>query len=246
MTRHRYPTTARPDWGPMTIYRSMLSALALAITSSAAYPAAPGDKVATIDLRKATLDRRNVEASRVRYRGADALMLRAAPNVADDATFAAIRGVTARDFVIEADLSGVPVGDTTTAREFVGIAFRISDDRDRFEAIYLRPTNARADDQVRRNHTTQYISHPGSPWERLRAAHPGKYESYVDLDAERWTRIRLVVDGSRAELYVSDATQPALIVNDLKLPPASGGIGLWVGPGSKGYFKSVTVAVRQP
>lgn len=230
----------------MTVYRSILSALALSIMPCAAYPAVTGGEVATIDLGKAMLDRKNVEASPAHYRGADALLLRVTPDVADDATFAAIRGVSARDFVIDAVLSGVPVDDTTTARGFVGIAFRISENRDRFEAIYLRPTNARADDQVRRNHSTQYISHPGYPWERLRAAHPGKYESYVDLNAERWTRIRLVVNGSRARLYVDDADQPALIVNDLKLPPASGGIGLWVGPGSKGYFKSLKIAVTHP
>lgn len=227
----------------MTVYRSILSALALSIMPCAAYTAAPGGKVTTIDLGKAVLDRKNVEATPVRYRGADALLLRVMPGVADDSTFAAIRGVTARDFVIDAVLSGAPVDAKTTARGFVGIAFRISDDRDRFEAIYLRPTNARADDQVRRNHTTQYISHPGNPWERLRTDYPGKYESYVDLDAERWTKIRLVVSGSRAQLYVADAAQPALIVNDLKLSPASGGIGLWVGPGSKGYFKSLIITV---
>ncbi|RYF04263.1 MAG: hypothetical protein EOO77_29905 [Oxalobacteraceae bacterium] len=68
----------------------------------------------------------------------------------------------------------------------------------------------------------------------------------MDLDAERWTRIRLVVNGSCARLYVDDAAQPALIVNDLKLPRASGSIGLWVGPGSKGYFKSLKIAVTRP
>lgn len=147
---------------------------------------------------------------------------------------------------MEAVLKGVPIDNTSTARGFVGIAFRISDDLTRFEAIYVRPTNARADDQLQRNHTTQYISHPDYPWERLRNEHPGKYESYVDLDADRWTKIRLVVSGSLARLYVNDDAQPALIVNDLKLPPASGGIGLWVGPGSRAYFKSLKIAVKRP
>lgn len=188
-----------------------------------------------------------VQASRVRHLNADARLLTVSPlNPSDDATFAALKGITAQDFVVEAVLKGVPVDDASTARGFVGIAFRISHDHTRFEAIYLRPTNARADDQFRRNHTTQYISHPGYPWERLRAEHPGKYESYVDLDADRWTKIKLVVSGSVARLYVNDASQPALIVNDLKLPPASGGIGLWVGPGSRGYFKSLKITVKRP
>lgn len=188
-----------------------------------------------------------VQASRVRHLDADARLLTVSPlNPSDDATFAALNGITAQDFAVEAVLKGVPIDNTSTARGFVGIAFRISDDLTRFEAIYVRPANARADDQLRRNHTTQYISHPEYPWERLRNEHPGKYESYVDLDADRWTKIRLVVSGSLARLYVNDASQPALIVNDLKLPPASGGIGLWVGPGSRAYFKSLKITVNRP
>ncbi|MBG6120479.1 hypothetical protein FB595_1464 [Sphingobium sp. AEW010] len=227
-------------------YRSILSVLALSIISSAAYPAPQVGKVTTIDLGKATLDRKNVEVSSVRYRGANALLLTTAPDVADDATFAAIRGATASDFVIEAVLSGAPVDDTTTARGFVGIAFRISENRDRFEAIYLRPTNAHADDQLRRNHTVQYISHPAHPWERLRKEAPGQYESYADVKPAEWIKLKIVVRGSAARLYVNGQQEPSLIVNDLKLPPASGGIGLWVGPGSLGHFKSLKISVERP
>ena len=46
------------------------------------------------------------------------------------------------------------------ARGFVGIAFRLQNDRTTYDAFYLRPTNGRADDQERRNHAVQYISHP--------------------------------------------------------------------------------------
>jgi hypothetical protein len=42
-------------------------------------------------------------------------------------------------------------------------AFRIDEAGGSFacKEIYLRPTNGRADDQVRRNHATQYFSYPG-------------------------------------------------------------------------------------
>ncbi len=89
------------------------------------------------------------------------------------------------------------------------------------------------------------IAAPEYPWERLRNEQARKYESYVDLDAEWWAKMRWVVNGSRARLHVGDATAPTLIVNDLKLPPASGAIGLWIGPGSKGYFKSLKVALAR-
>lgn len=221
--------------------------LVLMLTPGWAASRSDAGRMTEVSLTDDALILSGVQASSVRHRNTNARMLMVSPpNAADDATFAALRSITARDFVVEAVLKGVPVDLSSTARGFVGIAFRISDDLKQFEAIYLRPTNARADDQVRRNHTAQYISHPGYPWERLRAEYPGKYESYVDLNSERWTKIRLVVNGSSARLYVDGAAQPALIVNDLKLPRISGSIGLWVGPGSKGYFKSLKVAVTRP
>jgi hypothetical protein len=188
-----------------------------------------------------------VQATRTQYRGANALLLTVdRSNAVDDATFARLDGITARNFEIEAIVAGAPIDYTSDARGFVGVAFRISENSDQFDAIYVRPTNARAEDQLRRNHTTQYISRPGYPWEKLRGEHPGKYESYADMAAGEWTRLNIVVHEASAKLYINDAKEPALIVNDLKRPPASGGIGLWVGPGSLGYFKSVKIAVEQP
>lgn len=60
-----------------------------------------------------------------------------------------------------------PTAKSTAPRGFVGVAFRVnldaSKDAPKYECFYLRPTNGRADDQVRRNHSTQYISYPAFP-----------------------------------------------------------------------------------
>ena len=56
--------------------------------------------------------------------------------------------------------------DGKSARGFIGIAFRLQGDG-RYECIYL-PTNGRADDQVRRNHSTQYSSHRDFDFARAR------------------------------------------------------------------------------
>ena len=50
--------------------------------------------------------------------------------------------------------------------------------------------------------STQYTSEPEWPWERLRKESPGVYESYVDLEAGVFTRYKIVVKWTRAELYV--------------------------------------------
>jgi len=78
------------------------------------------------------------------------------------------------DGTIELDIAGAPAaGAGEGARGFVGIAFRIAPDASKFECFYLRPTNGRADDQLRRNHSTQYFSFPAFPWNRLRTENPG-------------------------------------------------------------------------
>ena len=87
-------------------------------------------------------------------------------------------------------------------RGFVGIAFRVQPNGSQFECFYLRPTNGRAEDQLRRNHATQYISHPDHSWHKLRQENPGVYESYTDLVPGEWTRIKIEVAGTHAKLYV--------------------------------------------
>jgi hypothetical protein len=126
-------------------------------------------------------------------------------------------------------------------RAFIGVVFRSTSDGSHFENIYLRPTNGRADDQLRRNHSVQYASLPDYPWYRLRAESPGKYESYADLVPDGWIHMRIEVRGSRAALFVNDARQPCLIVTDLKMGTAKGKIGLWIGPGTRGYFSDMIV-----
>ena len=63
----------------------------------------------------------------------------------------------------------------------------------------------------------------------------------MDLETGAWTHLRIEVGGTRAKLFVNGATQPALIVNDLKRGAVSGQIGLWIGAGTEAYFRALTV-----
>jgi len=157
---------------------------------------------------------------------------------------AVLTNTSFQDGTIEAEVSGEPgPGTFEAARGFVGIAFRIAPDVSGFECFYLRPTNGRADDQVRRNHSAQYTSFPEFPWYRLRKEFPEKYESYADLVPGEWTKVRIEVKGERARLFVNGAVQPTLIVNDLKRGAgAAGPIGMWIGPGTVAHFANVTVS----
>jgi hypothetical protein len=159
---------------------------------------------------------------------------------------ALVEGPELSNGTIEVELAGAPDANAGEgARGFVGIAFRVQADRLTYDAFYLRPTNGRAEDQERRNHSVQYISHPEWPWNRLRKETPGRYESYVDLVAGEWTKIRIEVDGQRARLYVHGNEQPTLIVNDVKSrADASGRVALWLEPGTVAHFRNLTVTPR--
>ena len=143
---------------------------------------------------------------------------------------------------IEIDVSGQPrAGAPGDARGFVGVGFRLTPDAAKYECVYIRPTNGRADDQLRRNHSTQYISFPDYEWFRLRSESPGKYESYVDLVPGAWTHLKIEVDGVKLRFYVNGASQPTLLVNDLKLGDTRGPVVLWIGVGTEAYFANLRI-----
>jgi hypothetical protein len=181
-----------------------------------------------------------VKAEAATYRGKSAVHV--TPTANDGETLAVVEGPAMGDGTIEVDVAGAPGnGASEGARGFIGVAFRVGERAQKFELIYLRPTNGRAEDQVRRNHSTQYVSVPGWPWQKTRAESPGLYESYVDLESGAWTHVKIVVAGTKARLFVNGAEQPCLVVNDLKLGAGKGAVGLWVGPGTDGYFANLRV-----
>ncbi|TAE51949.1 MAG: hypothetical protein EAZ89_09325 [Bacteroidetes bacterium] len=164
----------------------------------------------------------------------------------DEPTFVRIKDVELINGVIEVKvLSRLLPNAPPTARGFIGIAFRIDDKNETFESIYIRPTNGRANDQVRRNHSIQYFSYPDYKFDALRKTSPEKYESYADMGLDEWITMRIEIQGSEARLFLNDSKYPALIVNDLKLGdnPAGGGVGLWVEVGTEGYFRDLRMSV---
>ena len=156
---------------------------------------------------------------------------------------ASIDGLEFANGVIEAEIAGAPAPDAgESARGYVGIAFRVQNDGTTYDAFYVRPTNGRADDQERRNHAVQYISHPDWPFFRLRKEAPVKYESYVDLMPDVWTKIKIDVRGERARLYVHEQEQPTLIVNDLKTGgQGKGAVALWSYHETVAHFRDLRV-----
>jgi hypothetical protein len=185
----------------------------------------------------------NVKAESVTYRGRKSVRITdASASAPDGARLAIVSGTDFADGVIEAEITGDALpGMPDTVRGFTGIAFRVSPDGAQYECLYLRPKNGRSEDQLQRNHSTQYISAPDFPWQRLRSETPGKYESYVDLEPGAWTKVKIDVRGDKARLYVNGAIQPALIVDDLKRGKSKGAVALWIGPGVIAHFAQLRI-----
>jgi hypothetical protein len=199
----------------------------------------------TIGIDKSNLEANHVYMSIEKMNGKQVVKVvkDSTQNGADLPTFVKVKGIDLKDGTIEVKvLSRLLKNAPASARGFIGVAFHIDSLNSKFEGIYLRPTNGRAEDQLRRNHSIQYFSHPDYDFDRLRKEANGVYESYADMDLNEWITMRIEIKGKQAKLFLNNNKQPSLIVNDLKLGDnVSGAIGLWVDGGTEGYFKDLKI-----
>ena len=154
---------------------SIIASVTLGISTVHAQP---------IDLMKTTLQPVNVSFSTKEIMGRSAVLVTKDPAIeaVDEATFVKLVGTDFKNGTIEVEVLSRLLKDAPAfARGFIGVAFRINEDNSRFESFYVRPTNGRADDQLRRNRATQYFSYPDFKFDRLRKESPGRYESYADM-----------------------------------------------------------------
>ncbi len=161
----------------------------------------------------------------------------------DEPTYAKINDLNFGNGTIELKVMGKLLPNAPdSARAFIGIAFRINADNTKFESIYIRPTNGIASNQLRRNRAVQYFSYPNFKFSDSRKTDPGVYETYADIAPNEWIKLKYVIHGAKAELFINDSKNPNLIVNDMKMgPDASGSIGLWVDIGTEGFFKDLVI-----
>jgi hypothetical protein len=227
-----------------------IAALIGGLAASLLMPSGSAGQTLALDSTKA-LQPHGVVIDAVTYQGRKAIQVNSSP-AADKAWAASpagtgggivvLPGISFHNGAIDVDVSGKPgAGAPGDARGFVGVGFRVAPDLSKYECVYIRPTNGRADDQLRRNHSTQYTSVPDYEWLRLRTESPGVYESYVDLVPGEWTHLKIEVNGVKMLLYVNGALQPTLVVNDLKLGDTTGGIALWIGVGTEAHFANLRI-----
>ena len=206
-----------------------------------------------ITFKKQEFELNNVKASVVKLKGQKVLKmerdLEALPfdkdnmvATVDEPTYAKLKGIDFENGIIEVKvLSNLLESAPDFARGFIGVAFHIDDSNTNFQSIYIRPTNGRAENQFRRNHTVQYFSYPDYKFDRLRKEFPETYETYADIGLDEWITLRIEINDRKATLYINDQKHPSFIVDEMKGNTKSGSIGLWVDIGTEGYFKDLKI-----
>lgn len=180
-----------------------------------------------LTFKKQEFELNNVKASVVKLKGQKVLKmerdLEALPfdkdnmvATVDEPTYAKLKGIDFENGIIEVKvLSSLLESAPDFARGFIGVAFHIDDSNTNFQSIYIRPTNGRAENQFRRNHTVQYFSYPDYKFDRLRKEFPETYETYADIGLDEWITLRIEINDRKATLYINDQKHPSFIVDEM-------------------------------
>lgn len=163
-------------------------------------------------------------------------------------TALAIAPVEMSDGVIDVELAAAPnTRGGPDSRGFAGLAFRVSADAGRYDAIYLRMTNGALatppPPSPRDRRAIQYVSHPDWPFERFREESPGAFEAGAAIAPDRWVRLRIEIEGAQAKAFLDDVL--ALEVDGLKTGQTGrGAVALFVDTGTTAYFRNLRILPR--
>jgi len=148
-----------------------------------------------------------------------------------------LKGIEFSNGIIEFDVRGEDVKQ----HSFVGIAFH-GTNNETFDAIYLRPFQFRAQDEISRSRAIQYISLPGFTWRTLREKFPNKYEQAITPapDPDSWIKVQIVIKGKTVSAYINGSKEPSLVVEKVN-SINTGAVGFYVADTSGGDFANITI-----
>lgn len=161
----------------------------------------------------------------------------------DENTYAKLIDSTFHNGTIEVKMLSRLLPDAPDfARGFIGIAFRINEDDTQFESFYVRPTNGRIDDPIRKNRGVQYFSYPKYTFDYFRNLGITDFEGPADIGLDEWISLKAVIHGAKGTFYLNDNEEPALVVDNMKHgADARGAIGFFVDIGTEAFFKDLKI-----
>lgn len=152
-------------------------------------------------------DIRGQEFKLTKYKGKEALQIKGGIAYLENADF--------KDGTIEWDMA------FPNERGFTGVRFRV-EDLQNMEEFYLRPHQSGKPD------ANQYcpVDNGLSTWQLY---HGEAYSVPYSYKFDEWFHVKLVVSGTRAEVYIEDMKTPALHIPFLKREPRAGGLMVYSG-----------------
>ena len=128
------------------------------------------------------------------------------------------------------------------ARGFIGIVFRVSENDGEFESFYIRPTNGRTSDPVRKSHGCQYFSYPGYTFAYFREFGIQGYEAPIHNDLNEWVTLKAIIRDATAAFYLNGENEPTLVVQGLKHgADARGSVGFFSEIGTEAFFRDLEI-----
>jgi len=139
--------------------------------------------------------------------------------------------------IIEVEL----LGENNPGKSFIGIAFNIQNDST-YEAIYCRPFNFIAKEQIRKDHMIQYIFHPEFTWRKLRGERTGEFEDEITNppNPDDWFKLTISINDEKVKVFINEISEPVLTVDRIT-STKSNKIGIWTGFGSSGRFRNLVL-----
>ena len=129
-----------------------------------------------------------------------------------------------------------PTGYGWTARPTTSVTNRSISDRSTACASTRRP--------LATERAVQYYGYPDWKFDRLREEEPdGGWEHGADITPDTWTHLRLDLNERRVEARVNG--ELVLSIEQAKVTPADGQVGLWVDIGTDGYFANLQITRAQ-
>lgn len=156
------------------------------------------------------------ESKIVDYLGRPSLYLKGGAAVVKDSQFT--------DGVIEFDIA------FAQDRGFMGAFWRMQDLLN-YEEFYMRPHQSGNPDA----NQYQPVFNGAAAWQLY---HGEGYGAPVRYDYNQWMRVKVVVSGKQAEVYIKDMETPALFISEMKREIKSGKVGLTVGNFAPAYYSN--------
>ncbi len=107
-----------------------------------------------------------------------------------------------------------------------GLAFRTTEDGTQGEIVQFRLVNTKKD-KNKRLMLYSLHKHWQTGWRELRSENPGKYDVETKLLKDKWFRLKLVVQGSKVDVFIDKDEKPLLSVEKMLGKLEEGGVGLY-------------------